>query len=667
MTYRESSMTTSQPWINDLGSAVKLGLQALYKEPPMTAVEWADKHFYMSAESSYNEGKWETAPFQVAILNAMGNDLIKVVNFVKSARIGYTKLLMANIGYKIQHKRRNVMMWSPTDPDAEDISKSHVNGLIRDVPVLLELSPWFGRKHSDNTLDNKVFANRRNLWIRGGKASRNYREKSADEVIYDELSKFDADIEGEGSPTFLGDKRLDGAVYPKSIRGSTPKKEGSCQITKAAEESPYRLRFHVACPHCHKEQTLKWGGKDCEYGLKWEKSALNEAEKAWYCCEHCAGIFFHQDMVAASYAGRWICEVTGIWTRDAIDWFGSDDEPIRTPRSVAFYCWAIYSTWTTWLSLVDEWLKVKGDREKLITFINTTRGEVWEEDQGERVDWENLYGRREIYPCTDHVPEQTLGLFGGIDTQDDRYEGRVWAFGAGEEMWLIRRFILTGDPASVELRRKVGIEINREFKRPDGTPMRVERWCWDAGGHYSDEVAEESIKHGVRWVVPIFGASTYGKPIANFPRRRKNKIYKTEVGTDNAKELIYGRLNIVVPQPWTETPGCIHLPLADWCDEDELKQLTAERKMPVMVKGKRELRWDSGGRRNEALDCLVYALAALRISQQRFGFDLDALEAGRLAGAKPVAAEVIEKQTTNQTAQEVTNTFLSTTGGSPWL
>lgn len=660
-------MTTYQPWIHDLGNAVRVGLQALHKEPPMTAVEWANKHFYMSAESSYNEGAWETAPFQVAILNAMGNDLIRVVNFVKSARIGYTKLLMANIGYKIQHKRRNVLMWSPTDPDAEDISKSHVNGLVRDVPVLLALAPWFGRKHSDNTLDNKVFSNRRNLWIRGGKAARNYREKSADEVIYDELSKFDRDVEGEGSPTFLGDKRLEGAVYPKSIRGSTPGKEGECQVTKAAEESPRRLRFNIPCPHCHKEQVLKWGGKDCEHGLKWKKNELNECIEAWYSCEHCAAIFHHPDMVAASAEGRWVCEATGIWTRDAMDWFGADGNPIRTPRSVAFYCWSIYSTWSTWLTLVDEWLKVKGDREKLITFINTTRGEVWEEDQGERLEWETLYGRREIYPHTDYLPEWVLGIFVGIDTQDDRYEIRHWGVGVGEEMWLLRTTILTGDPASAELRRKVGLELNREFKRPDGTPMRVERACWDAGGHYSDEVAEESIKHGVRWVVPIFGASTYGKPIANFPRRRKNKIYKTEVGTDNAKELIYGRLNIVVPQPWVSTPGCIHFPLIDWCDEDELKQITAERKKPVMVKGKREMRWDSGGRRNEALDCLVYALAALRISQTRFGFDLEALEAARLAAAKPVAAEVIKKEPPNQSAQDVTSAFLGTTGGSPWL
>ncbi len=628
-------MSTSQPWIEDLGKAVSLGLLALHKEPPLTAVEWADKHFYMSSESSYNEGKWKTDPFQVAILNAMGNDLIAAVNFVKSARIGYTKLLMANIGYKIQHKRRNVMMWSPTDPDAEDISKSHVKGLIRDVPVLYKLFPWLDKKHSDNTLDQKVFTNRKTLWIRGGKASRNYREKSADEVIYDELSNFDADVEGEGDPVTLGDKRLDGAVYPKSIRGSTPKRAGNCQVSKAAAEAPIKLRFHIGCPHCHQEQTLKWGGKDCEFGLKWETDALGEATKAWYVCEHCACIFFHQDMVQASAEGRWICEETGIWTRDSMDWFGPDDEPIRTPRSIAFYCWAVYSTWSTWLKIATDWLKVKGDLQKLVTFVNTTLGETWDDDQGDKVDWEILYGRREVYP---QVPQRAVTLMGGIDTQDDRFEGRVWAFGAGEESWLVHRFVLYGDPHGEELRKQVGTEIHRQFTRADGLLMRVERWCWDAGGHHSDEVSEESRKHGVMWVIPTFGASTYGKPIANFPKKKKDRVYKTEVGTDSAKDLIMSRLRIPLTTPGQPMPGFIHLPANDdICDQDELKQLTSEKKKASIVKGKRVLRYDNAGRRNEALDCFVYAIAALRISQSRFGLDLDALaeepEAGGTAAA----------------------------------
>ncbi len=66
-------------------------------------------------------------------------------------------------------------------------------------------------------------------WCTGGKAAKNYREKSVDVAGYDELAAFDDDIEQEGSPTFLGDKRIEGSVWPKSIPWlSTPKVRGTC-------------------------------------------------------------------------------------------------------------------------------------------------------------------------------------------------------------------------------------------------------------------------------------------------------------------------------------------------------------------------------------------------------------------------------------------------------
>ncbi|MNO48177.1 Phage terminase large subunit [compost metagenome] len=83
-------MSSSIPWMRALVESVRKGLAGLYKEPPRTAVEWADEHFYLSSESSYQEGDWTTAPFQVAILNAMGNDLIREVNVLKSARVSST-------------------------------------------------------------------------------------------------------------------------------------------------------------------------------------------------------------------------------------------------------------------------------------------------------------------------------------------------------------------------------------------------------------------------------------------------------------------------------------------------------------------------------------------------------------------------------------------------
>lgn len=619
-------MSTSPPWIKSLVEAVRRGLKNLEVDPPMTAVEFADKYFYMSSESSYGEGKWTTESFQVALLNAMGNDLIHELNIPKSARTGYTKMLMANIAYKLKHKKRSVCMWSPTDDDAKGIMKKHVDPMIRDVPVIKAMAPWFGKKHKDNTEDQKTFENRKVLWWLGGKAAGNYREKSPDEVGYDELSSFDADINNEGSPTFLGDKRLEGATFPKSIRGSTPKLAGSCQITRAAEESAYLLRFHVRCPHCHTEQTLKWGGKDDAFGLKWSKDALGEVDKAWYLCESGNGcVFEHYQMVEASRSGRYICEKTGVWTRDSMEWFGADDQPIRTPRRLTFHIWTIYSTFTTWVKIADERVKAGKDRGKLKTFVNTTLGEAWEEDLTEKVDWELLRERREVYAAP--VPARCVALMGGIDTQDDRYELRVWGFGGGEEAWLIYRRVLTGDPSSAELLRQLGLELHKQFTRADGTKMGVMRWCWDSGGHHSETVRAQSRKHGLHWVIPIFGASTYGKPIASFPRKkeRKSKTYLTEVGTDNAKEVIYNRLK-QQPDGNRPVPGLIHFPADDSiCDDDELKQLTSETKKWILAKGRRVLRWDASKRRNEALDCFVYALAALRISQEKFGLDLDRL------------------------------------------
>jgi len=601
-------------------------LKNLEVDPPMTAVEWADEYFYMSSESSYGEGKWTTEFFQVALLNAMGNDLIHELNLPKSARIGYTKMLMANIAYKLKHKKRSICMWSPTDDDAKGIMKKHVDPMIRDVPVIKAMAPWFGKKHKDNTEDQKTFENRKVLWWLGGKAAGNYREKSPDEVGYDELSSFDADINNEGSPTFLGDKRLEGATFPKSIRGSTPKLSGSCQITRAAEESAYLLRFHIRCPHCRTEQTLKWGGPDEPFGLKWSKDALGEVDKAWYLCESGHGCTFeHHEMIEAGPSGRYICEKTGVWTRDSMEWFGADDAPIRTPRRLTFHIWTIYSTFTTWVKIADERVKAGKDRGKLKTFVNTTLGEPWEEDLTEKVDWEQLRDRREVFAA--QVPARCVVLMGGIDTQDDRYELRVWGFGANEEAWLVYRRVLTGDPDSAELLRQVGLELHRQFTRVDGTKMGVMRWCWDSGGHHSETVRAQSRKHGLHWVIPIFGASTYGKPIASFPRKKekKSKTYLTEVGTDNAKEVIYNRLKIQ-PDGNRPVPGLIHFPADDSiCDDDELKQLTSETKKWVLAKGRRVLRWDASKKRNEALDCFVYALAALRISQEKFGLDLDLL------------------------------------------
>ena len=405
-------MNISNSQVNRLRHFVRAGLRSLFRPEPQTAVEWADANYYLPKESAYQEGRWETLPFQRAIMNAMGSDYVREVNVVKSARVGYSKMLLGVYAYFIEHKQRNTLIWLPTDGDAENFMKTHVEPTIRDIPSLLALAPWYGKKHRDNTLTMKRFTNGRGFWCLGGKAAKNYREKSVDVAGYDELAAFDEDIEQEGSPTFLGDKRIEGSVWPKSIRGSTPKVRGTCQIERAASESPHFMRFHVACPHCGEEQYLKFGDKETPFGLKWTP---DDPSSVFYLCEHNACVIRQQELDFTD--ARYICEKTGIWTRDGILWFSSSGEEIEPPDSVTFHIWTAYSPFTTWVQIVKDWMKTKGDTGKRKTFVNTTLGETWEAKIGERPDAEVMAERKEHYSAPVAAPaapsriELTPGYF----------------------------------------------------------------------------------------------------------------------------------------------------------------------------------------------------------------------------------------------------------------
>lgn len=618
-------MSITEQQINNMVLAVRTALSVLKRPLPMGPVEWADEHYYLPKESSYQQGKWATEPFQVAIMNAMGCESIRTVNLIKSARVGYTKMLLAVVAYFLEHKSRNCLLFQPTDTSAADFMKAHVEPTIRDVPPLLALAPWHGRKHRDNTLTMKRFSSSVGLWCLGGAAAKNYREKSVDVVAYDELSSFEPDVEKEGSPTLLGDKRIEGSIWPKSIRGSTPKIHGTCQIEKAANESAHLMRFHIPCPHCGERQYLKFGDKETPFGLKW---APGEPEGVYYLCEHNGCVIRQSEMDQSD--GIWICEHTGIQTRDGLTWLNSQGELSATPRTVSFHIWTAYSPFTTWVQIVYDWIDALKDPNGRKTFTNTTLGEPWEAAIGERPDADMMAERKE--PFAARVPERVTYITAGIDSQLDRYEIRVWGWGPGEESWLLDRIIVMGRHDDEDTLKRVDSAINRVYARFNGTEMMISRICWDIGGIDPEIVYKRSRQHGLFRVIPIKGASVYGKPVANMPRKRnKHGVYLTEIGTDTAKEQIYNRFTLV-PDGDTPLPGAVHFPdNPEVFDLAEAQQLTAEELVEKWVNGKKKIHWDSKKRRNEALDCFVYALAALRISISRWQLDLVSLQKSLLA------------------------------------
>ena len=120
-----------------------------------------------------------------------------------------------------------------------------------------------------------------------------------------------------------------------------------------------------------------------------------------------------------------------------------------------------------------------------------------------------------------------------------------------------------------------------------------------------------------RWAFAVKGMDGPGRPIVEDRKARRKRLRTRSkkgvlvyiVGDDQAKALIYSRLELQV-----RGPGYIHFPQSPEFDDEYFAQLTAE-KLTIRVKGTRPVPvWVQTRARNEALDCLKYALAALRLS-----------------------------------------------------
>ncbi len=589
----------------------------------MTLSQWADENYYLSAESSSIVGAWETMPYQKAIMNAISNDDIQIISWRKSARVGYTKIICAAIGYFAEHKKRNQLIYQPTDSDAKDFVKDEIDPMLRDVPAvknILKTDP--NKKSADNTLQKKGFIGSI-LDIRGGNSPRNFRRMTKDIVYYDELDGFDPDIGKEGSSTKLGDKRIETSSFPKSIRGSTPKTAGFSQIQDSFDDADMTFTRHLPCPDCNNYAPLEW------HNMKWVDDDYRTAKIV---CGSCGVLIPYSKYAKMDKIGKWKSE-SGDWIDDDTGFFmDSNDNIIDPPVHIGFSIWSAYSYFKVWQKTVSDFLSAnkkakKGDITDLKTFVNTSLGEAWEE-RGEKADDSALYKRREHY---DKVPNDVIILTAFIDVQDDRLECGVTGWCVDEESYEIDYFRLYGNLSISQIWANLALKIRNNYTKEDNSILNIALTGIDSGGHYTDEAYEFSRKLGIKKVIPTKGYSEYGKPVANFPRKKNAKgVYLTMIGTDTAKELVYSRYEITEPGG-----GYCHHPIRDNFDEDYFKQATAEEKVLKYKKGVKYFVWDAKKRRNEVLDIKVGNLAMIRILQQHFGL---------LLKNKQVKKEVVKKK-----------------------
>ena len=559
-------------------------------KPPekLTLSEWADRFAYLSVESSAEGGRWHTLPYQKGIMDAITDPKLEQITVMKSARVGYSKILNHTIAYHIHQDPCPIMLVQPTIEDAQGYSKEEIAPMLRDTPCLRGLVSEAKAKDGANTILQKQFPGG-TLSMVGANSPRGFRRVSRRVVLFDETDGYPQSAGAEGDQIKLGIRRTEYYWNRSIVAGSTPTIKDFSRIERMFLQGDQR-RYFVPCPKCNHMQYLKWPN------MRWTD---NDPATTAYQCESCSELIPHSKK-------RWMVE-RGEWRPTSPG----------NGKHVSFHIWAAYSYSpnASWSNLVEEFLDAKTDAEQLKTFVNTVLGEVWEDEYASKIGASALLERaaKETY---EHriVPASVLAVTVGCDVQDDRLSLSVWGWGREEEAWLLDRTKLYGDPSRPDVWKQLDEVLSAPFLSEDGVDFKVSICAIDSGGHHTADVYSYARERAALGVIAIKGMSTKGKPplgkASKVDLNRKGQVVRKgaqvfPVGSDTVKSLLFGRLK------HNEVgPGYLHF--YSTVGTDYFEELTAEKQILRYKQGYPQRVWvKKNTTPNEALDELVYAYSAL--------------------------------------------------------
>jgi phage terminase large subunit GpA-like protein len=281
-------------------------------------------------------------------------------------------------------------------------------------------------------------------------------------------------------------------------------------------------------------------------------------------------------------------------------------------------------------------------------WVNTYLGETWsDEGSGDGLDDYDIATHREDYNYK--VPQDVVLLTCGADVQSDRIECELLGHAKDSETFSIDFQIFYGDPNSSAVWAEFDEYLSMTWEREDGVELTIKGTCVDSGGHHTQSVYRFCKPRLGKRVFAIKGVGGEGKPLVNGKPSTNNnlKCKLWMIGVDTAKEIIYSNLRIK-----EVGAGYCHFP-SRYSDE-YFKQLTAEKVVKKYHKGFHRREWIKVRARNEALDCRVYALAALSI----LGVSVNML-AQKSAKADVKDADIDKPHPIQRTAKRRTSGFVN--------
>lgn len=578
-------------------------VSVLEPPPDLTVSEWAEAHRMLPEASASRGSKWrnDTAPYLSGIMDAALETGVRKIALMKSAQTGGSEVLNNIIGYHIHHDACPMLIVHPTHDAAEAWSKERLSDMIRSTPALAEVvrdkaQPKTQAHQAESTLSLKMFPG--GFIALGGAGSPNtFARWSVRIAIGDDVDRFPPVVGEEGDPSDLLVNRTISFYDALSIFVSTPTLKGG-RIDRLFTNSDQR-RFFVRCIHCDRWDWIGWNDAD-HFRIGYDDA---DPETARIECpsEERGGCGGHM-----TEADRRLMVTEGEWRPTA---------RAQEPGLVGFHLPAMISTvgGVTLQGLVAKWLSARAaGKEKLHVFVNTALAEGWE-DRASSVAPHTLMSRRESYGEGVDVPEWAPCLTAGIDVQIDRFAVAVVAWGLAGERAVVDWREIPGDPKLPETQAALLEMLGGRYFHASGHRLPIHAACIDSG-FSTEDIYDLVLAQQHRKLFATKGvAGRSGEPIVSKASeksygRRSRPVRLYTINVDDAKADVMNALTVTTPGA-----GCFHFP--ERVDEEFFAQLCAEHREQRYNKSNVATHsvWVQDRARNEALDCVVMALAALRL------------------------------------------------------
>ena len=583
-----------------------------FQPPPKVNLwQWADKNRMLTGRTSGAPGLYESSrvPFWIEPMECLSADSpVRTVTLMKGAQVGGTEVANNLVGYVMDHWPQAMLFVMPTVELAKKNTRTRIDPMIQDCPRLKAL--FEGKGSGANTILLKEFPS--GMYVgTGANSSAGMRSMPAPIIVGDEVDIYPQDVEGEGDPIILIKRAQRTFPNCKSLWISTPTFKGRSRVEELWTEGD-QGHYWLPCPHCGELGILYFSPKKGGYFLQWDGDDHTSVRAV---CSTCAVAFEEHEKTKMLAAGQWIPK-----------------HPERSHDHRSFHISSLYSPigWRSWGGIVETFLKAKDKPDKLRPWTNHDLGETWLE-KGDAPDWRELYDRREKYPIGT-VPKGGHFLTAGVDIQGGegtaRMEVEVVAWGPGKESWSVEYFVIPGSAGDPKTWLELDALLERTWPVEGGGRLPIKAMAVDSGFN-AQNVYSWCRGYPATRVMAVKGGPIHA--IVGHPKKMdvtkggrviRRGILLWPVGSGTGKEEFYGFAKLKAPTEESGDPypaGFCHFP--EYVEE-RFKQLTSEQLIATINrKGFRVYEWSViGNRRNEHLDCRVYARAAAAITGiDRFG------------------------------------------------